>query len=331
MIYQFNADMLPDSDFHPGSLKYLVPGNEGRMLDARRTPVRILEVKHSSGFFVLEIMDFEDRGARWEIPLEEVERFQFSQESAEASEEDIKLYTEIIARLDQPLNIPADPGNRATTGTRISSLREDIGLWLENKSEFLASGAPLDFSSRTSNPALWRDLEKYMKLVGLWDIESAFADQFVSNPYSGEIVKGHRVVLAELGLVPFEGKLVRDPGTFHGMWSKQRRGDHILHRLAFVRQLFARTGHNTVVLYRGSSYEGQPKSGRNRSFTSSTFSLEVAMNHFSGREQSNTGVLLRQPVPVERIFMSYLETAQMNQQYREAEAVLLYDPENAIF
>ena len=32
-------------------------------------------------------------------------------------------------------------------------------------------------------------------------IEEAFAEQYVRNPNSGELVKGHAIVLAELGLV----------------------------------------------------------------------------------------------------------------------------------
>ena len=36
--------------------------------------------------------------------------------------------------------------------------------------------------------------------------------------------------------------------------------------------------------------------------------------------------LLRQVVPVERLFMTYLETAAMNDRFREAEAVLLFEP-----
>lgn len=331
MIYQFSADMLPDSDFHPGNLKDLVPGNQGRMLDARRTPIRILEIKRATGFFVLKVLDFEDQGVQWEIPFERVEKLQFARSSAEASQVDIQHYTEIIEHLDQPLNIPVDPSHRATSEVRISSLRERVKLWLEGKSAYRASGAALDFSSRTGNPALWRDLENYMKSEGLWDIEEAFADQFVSNPNSGEIVKGHRIVLAELGLVAFEGKLVRDPGTFEGMWNKQQREDHILHRLAFVREIFTHQGHATVILYRGSSFDGQPQHRRNPGFLSTTFSLEVATSLFSGRDHSNTGILKRQPVSIERVFMSYLETAQMNQQFKEAEAILLFDPENAIF
>jgi hypothetical protein len=331
MIYQFNSDMLPDTYFHPGSLKYIVPGNEGRLLDARRTPVRVLEVKCVSGFFVVEILDFEDKGACWELPLENVDRFQFAQESAEARNADIELYTGIISRLDQPLNMPADPLRRKSSESKIASLRKHIKVWLETKSDFLASGAPFDHSKRTGNSALWGDLECYMATEGLWDIEEAFANQYVSNPYSGELVKGHCIVLAELGLVSFEGKQVRDPGLFSGTWTKQRRADHILHRLAFVRQLFEWFGHSSVVLYRGFSYQGLPKANRNNSFISSTFNLDVAMSHFRGQDQLNTGALLRQSVPVERIFMSFLETAQMNQQYKEAEAVLFYDSANKVF
>jgi hypothetical protein len=64
---------------------------------------------------------------------------------------------------------------------------------------------------------------------------------------------------------------------------------------------------------------------------SATFSLDVAMSHFNNRDPTSTGVLLRQPVPTARLFMTYLETAQMNCHYKEAEAVLLRDPANAIF
>ena len=331
MVYQFNPDMLPDTCFHPGDLKYIVPGNEGRLLDGRRTPLRVIDVKRTSGFFVVEILDFEDKGARWELPLECVDRCQFAQGSAEAGEAEVALYTEIISRLARPLEIPADPCCRATSEASIASLREDVGAWLASESEFLTSGAALDFSGRTGSPALWSDLKRYMTAQGLWDVEEVFAEQYVCNPYSGELVKGHRIVLAELGLVSFEGKQVRDPDLFGGPWSKQRRADHILHRLAFVRELFERLGHPSVILYRGLSCQGQPKARENRSFISATFSLEVAMSHFSDRDQSSTGVLLRQSVPIERVFMSFLETAQMNQQYKEAEAVLLYDSANKVF
>jgi hypothetical protein len=144
-------------------------------------------------------------------------------------------------------------------------------------------------------------------------------------------VKGHQIVLAELGLVPFEGRQVRDPELFGGAWGKERRADHILHRLSFVRELFERLGHPSLVLYRGFSCQGQPTPRVNKSFISATFSVDVAMSHFNNKDQASTGTLLRQSVPVERLFMSFLETAQMNQTYREAEAVLLHDAANTVF
>ena len=136
MVYQFNPDMLPDTSFHPGNIRYIVPGNEGRLLDTRRTPLRVLDVKRTSGFFVVEILDFEDKGACWELPLERVDRCQFAQGSAEACKADVKLYTEIILRLDRPLIIPANPHHQAKSETSITSLRKDVGTWLENKSEY---------------------------------------------------------------------------------------------------------------------------------------------------------------------------------------------------
>jgi hypothetical protein len=130
--------------------------------------------------------------------------------------------------------------------------------------------------------------------------------------------------------VPFHGKQVRDPELFGGSWSKQRRADHVLRRLAFVRELFSRLGLSSVVLYRGWSSRGVPQS-RRHSFVSATFSREVAMSHFNEREPATTGVLLRQSVPILRLFMTFLETAHMNRQFKEAEAVLLRSDEDVVF
>src|SRR5262249_8206241 len=100
---------------------------------------------------------------------------------------------------------------------------------------------------------------------------------------------------------------------------------------AFIRELFGILGHTSLILYRGFSCEGQPQSRGESSFVSSTFSLEVASSHFNERDRANTGVLLRQSVPIDRVFMTFLETAEMNRQYKEAEAVLLQDPTNILF
>jgi hypothetical protein len=331
MVYQFNPNMLPDTCFYPGHLKYVVPGNECRLLDPRRTPLRIVEVKLVLGVFVVETLAFEDKGWLWEIPLERVDRCQFAQGSAEASEPDVARYANIISRLDQPLNVPADASTLPTTEATIASLRKAVGDWMERNSQFLSSRPDLDFSQKTGYPVLWEDLRRYMAENNLWDIEDAFSEQYVRSYNFGEVVKGHRIVLAELGLVSFEGKRIRDSGLFEGLWQKQRRADHILHRLAFVQELFERTGHSSVILYRGFSCKGQPRTSVNDSFVSTTFNLEVAMSHFNERHRAATGVLIRQSVPIRRLFMSFLETVQMNKWYKEAEAVLLYDPLNEVF
>jgi hypothetical protein len=170
-----------------------------------------------------------------------------------------------------------------------------------------------------------------MTARGLRDIEDAFARQFVSNPRSGELVKGHRIVIAEIGLVAYEDKVIRDPAIFDGPWSRDRRAKHVLARLGFIRGLFMQLGRDRVRLFRGISTEEQLRTPVNETFVSATFSREVAMSHFESGSSTATRVLYRQTVPVERLFMTYHETAGMNDQFKEAEAVLLYAGGNSPF
>jgi hypothetical protein len=84
-MYQADPGALPDDRFSPGGLGWLVARNDGRLLDARRTPVRVTAIDLHRGFFETEIAAFEDKGARWLVPLEEVTRFQFSPQGVRAS------------------------------------------------------------------------------------------------------------------------------------------------------------------------------------------------------------------------------------------------------
>ena len=131
-------------------------------------------------------------------------------------------------------------------------------------------------------------------------METAFAKEFVSNPHSGELVKGHRIVLAEMGLVEYQGKIIRNPAIFDGDWAKSRRIEHILVRLAFVREIFARTGNERPTLYRGLAMEHGLEPPRNTTFVSATFNLDVAMSIFSGARESRDGALFRQQVSANR-------------------------------
>jgi hypothetical protein len=65
---------------------------------------------------------------------------------------------------------------------------------------------------------------------------------------------------------------------------------------------------------------------RPRSFVAASFSRAVATAHFDS--PTDVALLARQPVPVARLFMTFLETSHMSERYREAEAVLIAEPGN---
>jgi hypothetical protein len=322
--------MAPDSDFVPGEMRWLVPGNSARLLDLRRTPVRIVELRPDSGLFICEVQDFEDRGALWDMPFESVMGFQFAKGSAEAPAAEAARYAEIAQQFDRTLDIPCDPARREESLRRLARLRAEAAAWLDAHSSFFGSGGALDFASREGDTRLWTDLEAFLGERDLWELEDGFATAYVSNPWSGERVKGHRIALAELGLAAYRGNVARDPGALEGRWSAARRAEHILARMAFVQELFARSGYPAPVLYRGLSTEGPLKPRTARSFVAATFSMDVALSLF-GAPSERTGAMWRQAVPVERLFMTYLETRQMNRPFREAAAVMIEDPDNMAF
>ncbi len=319
--------MAPDSDFEPARLAHLVTGNEGRLLDLRRTPVRVVEIREDSGMFVVELLAFEDVGALWESPFEAIlGRYQLALGSATASPNDVERFEATIARLDEPLSIPVEPEARQATEQRIAEVRLAVAAWLDRHARF--DPADLDLTRTTGHDLLYGDLAGWMRSRDLLEIETAFATRFVRNPNSGELVKGHRIVLAELGLCPFEGRAVRDPTLFDGAWSHERRQDHIVARMAFVRELLTRAGHDELVLFRGMATEGVVRPAHNLSFLSSTPSREVAESFCKG---GRTAILIRHTVPVRRVFMTYLETLEMNRMYKEVEVVLLFEPGSRAF
>jgi hypothetical protein len=60
MIYQHDSASEPDQEFEPGQMDHLVTGNDGRLLDARRTPVCVCHMRSEVGMFQVEILAFED-------------------------------------------------------------------------------------------------------------------------------------------------------------------------------------------------------------------------------------------------------------------------------
>lgn len=329
-IYVHDPDARPDADFVAGDLRHLVTGNRGRLLDARRTPIVITAVAPETGGFELEIGAFEDRGARWELPLDEVRRFQFARGGSAATPAALAELERAAARFDRALVIEPDDDVRAKMLNRISIEREGI------RDRLAGSGfPPIDLadhiSRREGDHRLYALLDEVMADRGLEALEHKFSTTFVSNPASGELVKGHAIVLAELGLCPFRGKVIRHPDLFTGEWSKARRAEHLVGRLAFTQELFSSWGVDRLTVYRGAAVDGLLPAPRPASFVSATLSREVATSHFDGGPTTRTAVLWRQEVPVTRLLMTFLETRQMNARFHEAEAVLIADPGNRAF
>jgi len=329
-IHQTDPDRRPDDEFKVGDSARLVIGTAGRLLDARRTPVRIVDLDDRTGQFTVEIRAFEDMGALWTLPYEDVGRFQFERNAPPNSAGRVREIKAIVERFDRPMTIPCDDHARAETQRRLKEEVAQTRTWLRKHSTFLAESGELpDPEHRAGDGRLFDDFARFLKERDLWEIEDAFASTFVSAPF-GELIKGHRIVIAELGLVPYDGKIIRDERMFDAPWSRPRRAEHIIARLAFIGALAAELGIETFTLYRGVSSTGPLRPPRNETFVSATFSRTVAESLAGAHGPAGTGTLLRQTVPIERIFMTYLETIHMNRQYREAEAILLGEPADGL-
>ena len=331
-IHEFDPDRRPDDGFEPGRLDHLVLGGAGRRLDARRTPVRIVELCDRTGQFTVEILAFEDEGARWTLPYEDVGGFQFEKGQAVCEAGRVREIEAIVERLGQTMAIECDPGVRGETERLLEAEVRRIRRWLRGSSRLLGEGGVLpDPQRREGDPRLAEDFERFMRERGLWELEDAFAATFVSAPF-GELIRGHRMVIAELGLVRYEGGIARDERMFDEPWSRARRGKHIIARLGFLRALGAELGIGEVTLFRGISSEGQLRREAGATFVSATFCEAVAESLYAANAgEGSAGMLCRQSVGVERLFMTYHETAAMNRQFKEAEAVLLADRGNPLF
>jgi transposase len=325
-VYQSDPGAAPDSDFLSGRLEYLVAGNRGRLLDPRRTPVRITQAQAETGFFEVEIGAFEDAGARWLVPLESSASYQFAPDSVLAGGADLEALRDAVARCDVQITVTAGAAAREHARARLAAERSRAGAWLTGH------GAPAGFDPQpfTSTCSGWPDaqqwLSAYLDSRGLGGIEEDIAAAYVSNPWSGDLVLGHLIVIAELGLGALTARAPRDPEIFAGRRSKPRRAEHILARMGFVHQLWSRA-RGEVMLHRGIALQNRPSVGdspdRRRSpLISASFSEKVAASHFRS-PAAHAAALYRQRLVPERLFMTFLETAAMSRRFREAEAVVL--------
>jgi hypothetical protein len=324
-MYQTDPDALPDGHFAPGELRWLVAGNRGRLLDARRTPVRVTGIDVAHGYFEAEILAFEDAGARWLVPLEEVTSYQFAPDGAQVPPGAAARMEAAIGRLNVTVDIPVDQRTRQRSQQRIAAERARADAWLT------AHGAPAQIdpgafiaSCRGSAEAIgW--LAGYLAAAGpdgLPGLDDELAASYVSNPWSGDLVRAHLITIARLGLAPYRGKAVRDPASLAGRRAEHRRAEHIIHRAAFTQALWQRADRPGLMIYRGIGLpEGASLTARATGLFSASFSRAVAESHFDA-PRAGAAALLRRRLPLDLLFMSFLETEAMNKHYLEADAVL---------
>ncbi|MCH4886166.1 hypothetical protein EZV73_01235 [Acidaminobacter sp. JC074] len=312
MIHQDNNKKRPDSDFYPGHLKYLVKGNSCRLLDGRRTPGYIGEIFKDEGMFRFCISDYEDKGRYWDLNIERVENYQFDKSSSTCNYKDFKV---LIESFDKDLTIEYQ------TFIEDKSYFESAKAFIESK--YMPQG-PLDYKDEDQMSQIHEVFKIYMLKLDLWELEKLSQELMVLNPSSGEWFKGLYIVMAEMGLCNYRGKIPRTKSIFEGMGTKEKRKTYIMTRRGFVQALFDHYNLSEVTLYRGMSSEGDFKKVQ-RSLLNMTFSFEVA-SAFSDMtiEKYRTSYIIKQTLPVDTLFMTCYETHEMNQRYKEKEAIIFY-------
>jgi hypothetical protein len=333
-IYQYNRDRLADTEFVPGTIALLVEGNYCRLLDGRRTPGMVERYFDDSAMFRWRIMDFEDKGKYWDVPAEGVTRYQFRKDAKRLDANRIKRIEASIQKYQRRLTIEPVEEEKHQTESEIEAVEHVITHWLRSNSVFFKDQEQLDVKSGIAPRSLAGDLIRYVRSIGMEEIERRTADSMVLNPNSGEWIKGMAIVLAEMSLVPYRANIPRTRDIFEGLGRKENRRNYFIHRLAFVRAYFHLLGMKEVTLYRGMCTEWEwgtrPSS---RTFVSFTFSIKVAGSHcdFKGNSDKKHSYLLKRTFAVEDLFMTSLETDAMNRQYKEAEALVLYREEDRTF
>lgn len=196
----------------------------------------------SADEFVAIVRAFEDAGARWELPLSAVGALQFPRDARRATDSDVARLRKSLERFDRDLVIDPEPMAGQDCLRALGRRRAEVAKWLSGRPEPLQVELAAHIESREGSPVLYELVEEFFAERGLDELESSFSTTFVSNPGSGEVVKGHAMVAAKLGLCPYRGKVPRDPKLFSGAWSRRRRAEHLLWRLALTQELWRTLG-----------------------------------------------------------------------------------------
>lgn len=319
--------ITPESDdnFDTGTFAHLAAGNEGRVLDGRRTPGYIESYDNESGMFKWRITAFEDKGKVWEIPADEISCYQFRKKSRLLTQSEIDEIALTCKKYQERLEIKASKADNEKTQAEIAGQEAATCEWLRANSNFLDKNKTLDMDLKAGDEDLFSDLENYLNEMSVLEQEKKTADQYLLNPYSGEWIKGMKITMAEMGMIDYSGTITRTKDVFLGIGEKRERKRYIIARAAFVRALFKLCGFTEVPLFRGMSSEKDFYAAPS-SLLSATFSAQTAMDFASVDNSSafRSCYWLKFTCPVDDLFMTYLETKQFNERYQEQEAIIFY-------
>lgn len=315
-----------DSNFDTGTLAHLVIGNEGRVLDGRRTPGFIEDYDKDSAMFIWRITAFEDAGKCWEIPAEQINCYQFRKGCPLLSQAEVSSIFERCEQFKQAYVVPRSGEALALTEAAIAKYEHIAREWIARNSVFYNSDCQFDFCAKEGNKLLFDDLEHYMLELGLYDLEKTTAEQYLLNPYSGEWIKAMKIVMAEMGLIAYNSTCTRKKETFLGVGTKENRNNYIIARIAFVRSIFKMRGITEIPLFRGMSSE-KDFYETPETLVSATFSADTAIEFTDVKQltKARSAYFVKFTCPVDKLFMSFFETRQFNERYKEQEAVIFYD------
>ena len=321
----------PSSDLRTAEMRDLRDGVPLYLNDPRRTPVKVLGIDPATASFFLRVEAFEDEGAEWAFALWEVGKFLVPPDKPQLTMDAVDALTVNVEKLNRRVEILCEEATTQQTLREIADRADALRLACQKQGWGLPTDAKALLDRETSHPKWVAALAGILEAEGLALIEETFAKEYVSNPNASEMIKAHRIVLAQLGLCPYRGEPLRDPKWLQPPFDSKSRSQHIFTRLAFMRMAFGQAGLDRVPLFRAVYSDKAISPPRNRGFVSSTFSEEVATALLESARQAYFKQLLSQDVPAVRLFMTFLETPQLTEKYQEAEAVLIFEPGNGVF
>lgn len=279
------------------------------------------------GFFRWQITDFEDKGKYWDVPIEDVAQYQFAKNSKVLGDEGVDKLVQLARRYAQALIITPTSHQQESFQIEVKKVSDIARNWLLNKSTFFSTHQLFDFQNARGSHHLSVDLLQFLDELGLSELERKTAETYVLNPQSGEWMKGIQIAAAEAGMKEFKGTVVRTKDLFTGIGAKENRIKYIQSRIGFVVAMFDLMGRKEVVLYRGMATEGVWSSGKQKFFSSWTFSKKVAdaFARLEPNDHSSNSYLIKRTIPTNKLFMTYIETKEMNAQYEEVEAIVVHD------